>query len=77
MRIPIREQLAGLILIASAIGLGVISIATWYTNHDFVLSIRWEIRPIMLQSLLTSHLVPLVFPSQPLSRHPNSRLASI
>ncbi|GAB7355162.1 hypothetical protein MBLNU459_g5730t1 [Dothideomycetes sp. NU459] len=40
MRIPIREQLAGLILIASAIGLGVISIATWYTNHNFVLEIR-------------------------------------
>lgn len=29
MRIPIREQLAGLILLAAAIGLAVISIATW------------------------------------------------
>ncbi|KAG9700700.1 putative histidine kinase HHK5p, partial [Aureobasidium melanogenum] len=40
MRIPIREQLAGLILLAAAIGLAVISIATWYTNHNFVLEIR-------------------------------------
>ncbi|KAI4853823.1 putative histidine kinase HHK5p [Aureobasidium sp. EXF-8845] len=40
MRIPIREQLAGLILLATAIGLAVISIATWYTNHNFVLEIR-------------------------------------
>lgn len=29
IRIPIREQLAALILLSSLIGLGVISIATW------------------------------------------------
>ncbi|KAI4731338.1 putative histidine kinase HHK5p [Aureobasidium sp. EXF-10728] len=40
MRIPIREQLAGLILLAAAIGLAVISIATWYTSHNFILEIR-------------------------------------
>lgn len=39
MRIPIREQLALLILLASLIGLGVISIATWVANHSFVLSV--------------------------------------
>ncbi|KAF2713705.1 hypothetical protein K504DRAFT_144615 [Pleomassaria siparia CBS 279.74] len=40
MRIPIREQLACLVLLASLIGLAVIAIATWVTNHNFVLSIR-------------------------------------
>lgn len=39
MRIPIREQLAGLFLLASLIGLGVISIATWIANHQFVLGV--------------------------------------
>lgn len=39
MRIPIREQLALLILLAALIGLAVISIATWISNHEFVLSI--------------------------------------
>ncbi|KAF2789147.1 hypothetical protein K505DRAFT_352768 [Melanomma pulvis-pyrius CBS 109.77] len=40
MRIPIREQLGCLVLLASLIGLAVIAIATWVTNHSFVLSIR-------------------------------------
>ncbi|KAF2203344.1 hypothetical protein GQ43DRAFT_447506 [Delitschia confertaspora ATCC 74209] len=40
MRIPIREQLGCLVLLASLIGLAVIAIATWITNHNFVLSIR-------------------------------------
>ncbi|GAB7344200.1 hypothetical protein MBLNU457_2091t1 [Dothideomycetes sp. NU457] len=40
MRIAIREQLATLILLASVIGLAVVSIATWVTVHDFVLSLR-------------------------------------
>ncbi|TKA65153.1 hypothetical protein B0A49_10810 [Cryomyces minteri] len=40
MRIPIREQLGAIILLASLISLGVISIATWVTNHNFVLDIR-------------------------------------
>ncbi|KAG9205479.1 Histidine kinase [Epicoccum nigrum] len=40
MRIPIREQLGCLVLLASMIGLAVIAIATWVTNHNFVLSIR-------------------------------------
>ena len=40
MRIPIREQLALLILLSSLIGLGVISIATWVSNQHFVLTIR-------------------------------------
>ena len=39
MRIPIREQLALLILLSALIGLAVISIATWISNHQFVLSI--------------------------------------
>ncbi|KAK5170902.1 Histidine kinase osmosensor [Saxophila tyrrhenica] len=39
MRIPIREQLALLILLSSLIGLAVISIATWISNHHYVLSI--------------------------------------
>ncbi|CAO2657860.1 Nn.00g071200.m01.CDS01 [Neocucurbitaria sp. VM-36] len=40
MRIPIREQLGCLVLLASMIGLAVIAIATWITNHQFVLDIR-------------------------------------
>lgn len=40
MRIPIREQLGFLVLFASLIGLAVIAIATWVTNHNFVLGIR-------------------------------------
>lgn len=40
MRIPIREQLALLILLSALIGLAVISVATWVTNHAFVLDVR-------------------------------------
>lgn len=40
MRIPIREQLGCLVLLSSLIGLAVIAIATWITNHNFVLGIR-------------------------------------
>ena len=40
MRIPIREQLALLILLSALIGLAVISAATWISNHHFVLSLR-------------------------------------
>ncbi|OQN96316.1 hypothetical protein B0A48_17572 [Cryoendolithus antarcticus] len=42
MRIPIREQLALLILLSALISLMVISVATWITNHSFVLSQRSE-----------------------------------
>ncbi|KAF1988524.1 hypothetical protein K402DRAFT_402724 [Aulographum hederae CBS 113979] len=40
MRIAIREQLGFLVLISSLIGLAVVTIATWVTNHAFVLDIR-------------------------------------
>lgn len=40
MRIPIREQLALLILTSALIGLAVISVATWITNYAFVLDVR-------------------------------------
>ena len=40
MRIPIREQLLLLILLASLIGLAVLSVATWISNYQFVLNIR-------------------------------------
>ncbi|KAK8173343.1 hypothetical protein IWX90DRAFT_381988 [Phyllosticta citrichinensis] len=40
MRIPMREQLGLLVLLTSLLGLAVISIATWVTNHNFVLGIR-------------------------------------
>jgi osomolarity two-component system sensor histidine kinase SLN1 len=40
MRIAIREQLALLILTSALIGLAVISVATWVTNHAFVLDVR-------------------------------------
>ncbi|KAF2216092.1 hypothetical protein CERZMDRAFT_35158 [Cercospora zeae-maydis SCOH1-5] len=40
MRISIRLQLGGLLLISSLVGLAVISVAVWITVHDFVLDIR-------------------------------------
>lgn len=40
MRIPIRLQLGGLLLISSLIGLAVISVAVWITVREFVLDIR-------------------------------------
>lgn len=40
MRIPIRIQLGGVILVSSLIGLAVISIAVWVTIHEFVLDLR-------------------------------------
>ncbi|KAK3672775.1 Histidine kinase osmosensor [Recurvomyces mirabilis] len=40
MRISIRAQLGLLILLSSLIGLAVVSVATWVSNHNFVLSIR-------------------------------------
>nr|POE79746.1 two-component system protein b [Quercus suber] len=40
MRIPIREQLAVIIVLTSLICLGVVSVATWITERNFTLSIR-------------------------------------
>ncbi|KAK3710725.1 Histidine kinase osmosensor [Vermiconidia calcicola] len=59
MRIPIREQLAGLILLASLIALGVISIATWVSNHQFVISIvkaRLSVRASLKANQVDSNL---------------------
>lgn len=39
MRIPIREQLAGFLLITSLVPLAVLAIATWINNHNFVTDI--------------------------------------
>lgn len=59
MRIPIREQLAGLVLLSSGIGLAVIAIATWYTNHNFVLELR-STRLSLTASLKSAQLVSLL-----------------
>lgn len=40
MRISIREQLGCLVLVVSLVALAVIAVATWITNHNFVLDIR-------------------------------------
>ncbi|KAI9720304.1 MAG: Histidine kinase [Chrysothrix sp. TS-e1954] len=40
MRIPIRVQLAFLIIFGCGVALAVIAIATWITNYNFVLQIR-------------------------------------
>ncbi|WPH00449.1 Hypothetical protein R9X50_00327800 [Acrodontium crateriforme] len=40
MRIPIREQLTGIIFLTSLICLGVVSIATWVTERSFTLNVR-------------------------------------
>lgn len=71
MRLPVREQLAALILLAALIGVGVISIATWVswldticpvypltrqvTVHDFVLRLRGQ-RMGFIASLKASQL---------------------
>jgi len=39
MRIPIREQLAGFLLLTSLVPLAVLAIATWINNHNFVTGI--------------------------------------
>jgi osomolarity two-component system sensor histidine kinase SLN1 len=39
MRIPIREQLAGVVLLTSSVPLAVLAIATWVNNHNFVTGI--------------------------------------
>ncbi|KAH8599329.1 histidine kinase-group VI protein [Bisporella sp. PMI_857] len=39
MRIGIREQLAGLVLLGALIPLAVLSIASWINNHEFVVGI--------------------------------------
>lgn len=41
MRIGIRLQLGLLVLGAALIGLCVVTLATWFTNHSFVVSIRY------------------------------------
>jgi hypothetical protein len=40
MWVSIREQLGGLVFLAMSISLTVIALATWYTNHKFVLDVR-------------------------------------
>jgi hypothetical protein len=40
VRIAIREQLGCLVFLATSISLAVIALATWYTNHKFVLDVR-------------------------------------
>lgn len=39
MRISIRAQLAIVLVLSSAVGLATLAIATWVTNHDFVLNV--------------------------------------
>lgn len=55
MRIAIREQLGLLILFASLFSLAIVSIATWTSNHDFVLRIRSQ-RLALVASLKASQL---------------------
>jgi osomolarity two-component system sensor histidine kinase SLN1 len=40
VRISICKQLACLVFLATSISLAVIALATWYTNHKFVLDVR-------------------------------------
>ncbi|KAF2999039.1 Histidine kinase [Curvularia kusanoi] len=40
MRVAIREQLSLLVFLATSISLTVITLASWYTNHSFVLDVR-------------------------------------
>jgi osomolarity two-component system sensor histidine kinase SLN1 len=40
MRISICKQLGCLVFLATSISLAVVALATWYTNHEFVLDVR-------------------------------------
>ncbi|KAF2681081.1 hypothetical protein K458DRAFT_310480 [Lentithecium fluviatile CBS 122367] len=74
MRIPIREQLGCLVLLASLIGLAVIAIATWITNHNFVLDIR-STRLTLTASLKSAQLSSNILVMQTTVRQTASRLA--
>ncbi|CAI6339656.1 unnamed protein product [Periconia digitata] len=73
MRIPIREQLGCLVLLSSLIGLAVIAIATWITNHNFVLSIR-ATRLSLTASLKAAQLASNLLVMQTTVRQTASRL---
>ena len=55
MRIAIREQLGLLILVASLVSLAIVSIASWVSNHEFVLQIRSQ-RLALVASLKAAQL---------------------
>ncbi|KAJ4366266.1 Histidine kinase osmosensor [Neocucurbitaria cava] len=74
MRIPIREQLGCLVLLASMIGLAVIAIATWVTNHNFVLDIR-STRLTLTASLKSAQLSSNLALMQILVKQATNRLA--
>ncbi|KAF2868633.1 putative histidine kinase HHK5p [Massariosphaeria phaeospora] len=74
MRIPIREQLGCLVLLASLIGLAVIAIATWVTNHNFVLGIR-ATRLSLTASLKSAQLSSNLLLMQATVRQTATRLA--
>lgn len=42
MRIPIREQLAALVLLAVLVALAIVSIPTWLYVHNFVVDVRTQ-----------------------------------
>ncbi|KAF2638384.1 hypothetical protein P280DRAFT_83743 [Massarina eburnea CBS 473.64] len=74
MRIPIREQLGCLVLLSSLIGLAVIAIATWITNHNFVLDVR-STRLSLTASLKAAQLAGNILTMQTTLRQTGSRLA--
>ncbi|KAI4916547.1 hypothetical protein J4E85_010203 [Alternaria conjuncta] len=74
MRIPIREQLGCLVLLASMIGLAVIAVATWLTNHNFVLNIR-STRLTLTASLKAAQLSSNLNLMQILSQQAANRLS--
>ncbi|QDS71075.1 hypothetical protein FKW77_008897 [Venturia effusa] len=55
MRVGIRLQLGLLVLSASLIALMVLTLATWFTNHDFVLNIRSQ-RLVLTASLKAANI---------------------
>ncbi|KAF1955264.1 osmolarity two-component system protein sln1 [Byssothecium circinans] len=74
MRVPIREQLGCLVLLSSLIGLAVIAIATWITNHNFVLALR-STRLSLTASLKAAQLAGNLLTMQTTLRQTASRLA--
>ena len=41
IRISICEQLGCLVFLATSVSLTAVALATWYTNHEFVLDVRF------------------------------------
>lgn len=73
MRLPIREQLALLILLSALLGLAVLSLATWFTEYAFVIGVRSS-RLAYIASLKAAQLSSNLFIMQTAASFVSSRV---